>query len=58
MSSTQPRLVVHNQLAPGRHRFALVVVDEHGRASAPDICVVTVRPKSERSQRPVKASNP
>lgn len=43
VSSPQPRLVVQNKLPPGRHRFALVVVDEHGRESAPDICVVTVQ---------------
>ena len=43
--SAQPWLVVQNLLPPGRHRFALVVVDEHGKASAPDICVVTVQPR-------------
>lgn len=51
VASTAPRLVVHNTLPPGRHRFALVVVDDQGRASAPDICVVTVQPR-ERGLTP------
>jgi hypothetical protein len=42
--STTPRLVVSNRLPPGQHRFELVVVDEHGRVSAPDVWVVTVQP--------------
>ncbi len=48
--STAPRVVVHNELPPGRHRFALVVVDHQGRVSAPDVCVVTVLPATERRE--------
>lgn len=51
VSSSQPRLVVQNQLAPGRHRFALVVVDELGRASAPDILEVTVQASIQNPPR-------
>ncbi|MFG6467179.1 hypothetical protein [Roseateles sp. BYS87W] len=54
VSSPEPRLVVHNLLPPGRHRFSLVVVDEHGRTSAPDVCEVTVRPRPA----PTPASTP
>lgn len=46
--STEPRLVVQNLLPPGQHRFELVVVDEHGRASAPDVWVVTVQAPGPR----------
>lgn len=41
--SPEPKLVVQNRLAEGRHRFALVVVDERGRVSAADQVVVTVQ---------------
>nr|WP_295083591.1 hypothetical protein [uncultured Roseateles sp.] len=42
---------MQNKLPPGRHRFALVVVDEHGRESAPDICEVTVQPRQPGQHR-------
>lgn len=57
VSSSKPRLVVQNKLPPGRHRFALVVVDEHGRESAPDICEVTVQPR-KRIPRRVPGAKP
>jgi len=44
--SPDPKLVVQNRLAEGRHRFALVVVDERGRVSAADQVVVTVQPRA------------
>lgn len=39
----EPVLVVQNRLAVGAHRFALVVVNERGVESAPDVLTVTVR---------------
>lgn len=39
----EPTLVVGNRLAPGGHRFSLVVVNDRGVASAPDLLTVTVR---------------
>jgi hypothetical protein len=38
-----PNVVVENDLVIGRHRFALVVVDEDGNESAPVQHVVEVR---------------
>lgn len=38
----EPRLLVENRLAPGGHRFALVVTNDRGIESAPDEIVVTV----------------
>ena len=37
-----PNLSVENELASGRHRFALVVIDDR-RESAPDIIEIEVR---------------
>jgi hypothetical protein len=37
-----PTLVVENRLRAGRHRFALVVVDDAGRTSAPDVLLIAV----------------
>jgi hypothetical protein len=39
----EPLLVVQNRLAVGAHRFALVVVNDRGVESAPDVLTVTVR---------------
>lgn len=44
LESRRPTLLVENKLAAGPHRFALVVVDEAGNESVPDVLVVTVRP--------------
>jgi len=38
-----PNIVVENALAIGRHRFALVVVDDQGNESTPVQHVVDVR---------------
>ena len=38
-----PELLVENQLAPGMHRFQLVVIDEAGLESTPFELAVTVR---------------
>ena len=40
--SREPTLVVENDLAPGRHRFQLVVVDDGGLESEPTELVVAV----------------
>jgi hypothetical protein len=42
MRSAEPRLLVENALAPGTHRFALVVVDAAGNESAPAVLEVQV----------------
>ena len=39
----EPVLVVQNRLAPGLHRFSLVVVNDRGVASQADLLTVTVR---------------
>ena len=39
----QPELLVENNLAIGRHRFELVVIDNGGLESAPAELIVTVR---------------
>lgn len=39
----QPELLVENDLAVGRHRFELVVIDNGGLESAPAELIVTVR---------------
>ena len=46
--SQQPLLLVENKLAVGRHRFALVVVNERGVSSDPVQLVVAVRPATVR----------
>jgi hypothetical protein len=38
-----PTLVVEHHLRVGRHRFALVVVDDAGRESERDVVVIEVR---------------
>jgi len=43
VSQDGARLRVTRRLAPGRHRFSLVVVDDAGNRSAPDIVTVVVR---------------
>lgn len=42
LRSREPTLVVENDLAPGRHRFQLVVVDDGGLESDPAELVVVV----------------
>ena len=39
----EPTLQVQNRLEPGLHRFSLVVVNDRGVASEPDLFTVTVR---------------
>jgi len=39
----EPLLVVQNRFEPGVHRFALVVVNDRGIESEPDVIAVTVR---------------
>lgn len=41
--SPRPNVVVENALAPGRHRFALTVIDDSGQESATDQVVIEVR---------------
>jgi hypothetical protein len=42
VSTELPGVVVENGFKPGLHRFSLVVVDERGRESMPDVRVVEV----------------
>jgi len=39
----EPVLVVQNRFEPGVHRFSLVVVDDSGIESEPDVIAVTLR---------------
>lgn len=39
----EPVLVVQNRFEPGVHRFSLVVVDDSGLESEPDVIAVTLR---------------
>lgn len=43
LDQRKPILLVENKLAPGRHRFSLIVENEQGAASDPAFVVVTVR---------------
>lgn len=43
LEQREPVLLVENRLAVGVHRFALVVVDDRGIESAPDVISVSVR---------------
>lgn len=43
LEQDDPKLVVENRLPPGRHRFALEVVDERGRVSLPAVWLVEVQ---------------
>lgn len=45
VTASQPMLLVENQLAAGRHRFQLVVIDDGGLESDPAELVVTVQPR-------------
>jgi hypothetical protein len=45
-----PVLVVRNDLAAGIHRFALVVVNDRGVASDPDVISVRVSPAAGQHQ--------
>lgn len=58
LDSAEPRLLVQNQLRPGRHRFSLVVVDDSGRASAPAEWVLTVQPLQPVQPRPSRPLPP
>jgi hypothetical protein len=42
IETIEPFVKVENQLTPGIYHFSLVVEDEHGRRSVPDVKVVTV----------------
>ena len=42
LTTTEPKVVVDAGLPEGRHRFSLVVVNEAGAQSPPDVVVVTV----------------
>jgi hypothetical protein len=44
VATTAAFLEVENNLAPGRHTFTLVVVDDEGNRSAPAKAVVILRP--------------
>ena len=43
LESKAATLLVENKLAAGQHRFALVVIDNDGNESEPDVLTVTVR---------------
>ncbi len=58
LESKAPVLLVENKLAVGQHRFSLVVVDDSGNESAPDVLVVTVRRPGVPPVRPRSPSSP
>jgi hypothetical protein len=43
LEQREPVLVVQNRFEPGVHRFSLVVVDDRGLESEPDVIAVSVR---------------
>ena len=55
ITTGEPRLLVENQLAPGRYRFRLTVVDDGGLESDPAELIVTVFevPRPERPPGPI-----
>ena len=55
LESRRPTLLVENKLAAGPHRFALVVIDDAGNESAPDVLVITVR-RAPVAAPPVRAA--
>lgn len=55
VSTEVPGVVVENGLKPGLHRFSLVVVDERGRESVPDVWVVEV---SDTETPPIVPTRP
>ncbi len=56
--SPRPNVVVENALAPGRHRFALTVIDDSGQESATDQVVIEVRRVIVEPVRPPVAPPP
>ena len=50
VTTTVPQVIVDAGLPPGQHRFQLVVQDDTGNASAPDIVVVTIVPNTRRER--------
>ena len=55
VSTELPGVVVENGLKPGLHRFSLMVVDERGRESVPDVLVVEV---SDTETPPIVPTRP
>lgn len=52
------RIVVETELPPGRYRFQLVVVDEQGQESLPDIQTVVVSRGRVIPDGPLRPDNP
>lgn len=52
VTQDSPLLVVDNQLAPGRHRFQLEVIDTAGLVSEPALLVVSVAALPEPAPAP------
>jgi hypothetical protein len=44
LETRAPTIVVDQGLAPGRHRFQVVVFDEAGHRSKPDTVAVEIQP--------------
>jgi hypothetical protein len=58
LRSRAPSLTVENDLAPGRWRFRLVVVDDDGVESKPAELIVTVRAPPSPPPRPGPTPTP
>lgn len=50
IETTAPKIEVDPGLLPGAYRFSLVVIDEEGNESRPDVLTVQIRP--DRGQGP------
>ena len=62
ITTTVPQITVDAGLRVGRHRFSLVVVDNTGTPSQPDVVTVEVQqsptPLNPRSRAPAAARKP
>lgn len=47
VTQTSPQLLIENDLPVGRYRFELVVIDDAGQESPPDLVTVTVISNSD-----------
>lgn len=48
IKTQEPKIEVDPGLAPGAYRFSLVVIDELGNESRPDVLTIQIRPDRVR----------
>lgn len=56
IETSTPSLRIENDLAPGRYRVQLVVIDDEGHASAPAIHTITVVERNTPDTDPAAAA--